>query len=142
MQALSIRQPWAWLITHGHKDIENRTWHTACRGPVLIHTGQRLDDDADYARDLASEIGVAMPQDLPLGGIVGMARIIDCVTYADSPWFCGTYGFVLADARPLPFVACPGRRKVFQVNPSILSRTNPRARGSSAMPLFDTNAKP
>lgn len=26
MKALSIRQPWAWLIANGHKDIENRTW--------------------------------------------------------------------------------------------------------------------
>jgi len=26
VMCLSIRQPWAWLITHGHKDIENRTW--------------------------------------------------------------------------------------------------------------------
>jgi len=25
MYALSIRQPWAWLIVHGWKDIENRT---------------------------------------------------------------------------------------------------------------------
>ena len=23
--ALSIQQPWAWLIVEGHKDIENRT---------------------------------------------------------------------------------------------------------------------
>ncbi|WP_245839042.1 ASCH domain-containing protein [Yersinia kristensenii] len=37
MKALSIRQPWAWLIVNGYKDIENRTWNTKCRGPVLIH---------------------------------------------------------------------------------------------------------
>ena len=37
MKALSIRQPWAWLILHGGKDIENRTWATKLRGRVLIH---------------------------------------------------------------------------------------------------------
>lgn len=29
---LSIRQPWAWLIVNGYKDIENRTWPTHFRG--------------------------------------------------------------------------------------------------------------
>jgi len=31
MKALSIRQPWAWLIIAGHKDIENRSWGTKYR---------------------------------------------------------------------------------------------------------------
>lgn len=26
MKTISIKQPWASLITHGIKDIENRTW--------------------------------------------------------------------------------------------------------------------
>ncbi len=26
MKALSIKQPWAWLICAGYKDIENRSW--------------------------------------------------------------------------------------------------------------------
>ena len=108
MQALSIRQPWAWLIAHGHKHIENRSWSTSYRGPVLIHTGKRLDQDADFARDLAAKLGVTIPDELPLGGIVGIARITDCVTDSDSHWFYGPYGFVLADARPLPFVPCRG----------------------------------
>jgi len=32
MKALSILQPWAWLVVNGHKDIENRTWGTGFRG--------------------------------------------------------------------------------------------------------------
>ena len=27
-RALSVRQPWAWAICHGWKDIENRTWRS------------------------------------------------------------------------------------------------------------------
>ena len=34
---LSIRQPWAWLVAHGWKNIENRTWQTNYRGRLLIH---------------------------------------------------------------------------------------------------------
>lgn len=41
MKALSILQPWAWLITAGHKDIENRRWWTNYRGPFLIHAGKK-----------------------------------------------------------------------------------------------------
>jgi hypothetical protein len=37
MKALSIRQPWAWLIIAGIKDIENRRWATNHRGPILVH---------------------------------------------------------------------------------------------------------
>ena len=37
MKAISIRQPWAWLIVHGYQDVENRTWSTKHRGPILIH---------------------------------------------------------------------------------------------------------
>ena len=42
MKALSIRQPWAWLIVNGHKDIENRSWPTRFRGPVLIHAAKGM----------------------------------------------------------------------------------------------------
>lgn len=34
MKALSIRQPWAWLILHAGKDIENRVWQTRFRGEL------------------------------------------------------------------------------------------------------------
>jgi hypothetical protein len=44
MKVISIRQPWASLIVIGAKDVENRTWPTRYRGPVLIHASQRADD--------------------------------------------------------------------------------------------------
>lgn len=37
MKALSIKQPWASLIVHGIKDIENRSWRTKFRGRIYIH---------------------------------------------------------------------------------------------------------
>jgi hypothetical protein len=36
MKVLVVQQPWAWLIVNKHKDIENRTWKTKHRGPLLI----------------------------------------------------------------------------------------------------------
>lgn len=43
MKALTIQQPYAWAVAHGHKTTENRTgpaWKY--RGPVAIHAGARL----------------------------------------------------------------------------------------------------
>ena len=116
MKALSIRQPWAWLIVHRHKDIENRNWPTKFRGPVLIHASKGMTRD-EYAAAFATaeEQGIELPpfEDLPRGGIVGQATIADCVQAHASPWFFGDYGFVLADAEPLPFCPCKGRLGFF-----------------------------
>src|SRR5438105_11911405 len=38
--AVSIRQPWAWLVVMGYKDVENRSWRTNHRGALLIHASK------------------------------------------------------------------------------------------------------
>jgi hypothetical protein len=45
MKILTVRQPWAWAIIHGGKDVENRTRNIAglYRGPVAIHAGLAYD---------------------------------------------------------------------------------------------------
>jgi hypothetical protein len=37
-KALTILEPFAWAICAQHKTIENRTWSTAHRGPIAIHS--------------------------------------------------------------------------------------------------------
>jgi len=44
--ALSIKQPWAELILRGRKQIEVRSWSTAYRGFVWLHTGRSRDTAA------------------------------------------------------------------------------------------------
>lgn len=114
---LSIQQPWAWLIANGKKDIENRSWPTKIRGPFLLHAGKRFDEGGwAFVRLEHPEI-----TDLPnlgefdMGGIVGEARLVDCVRASRSPWFYGPYGFVIADARPLPFFRMQGKLGLFKV---------------------------
>jgi ASCH domain len=109
VKALSIKQPWAWLIASGHKDIENRTWLTSYRGPFLIHAGKRYDGDR---RDWDWP-DIQRPEGFDMGGIVGVAELVDCVTNRRSRWFRGPYGFVIRDARPLPFRACRGALRFF-----------------------------
>lgn len=118
-KALSIMQPWAALIVHGVKDIENRGWRTDYRGPVLIHAGKRWDDDAQDAVDsyqhpvIGGDLELPDGITFPTGGIVGCAEIVDCVSASTSPWFVGEFGFILRDARPLPFMACRGKLGFF-----------------------------
>lgn len=49
MRILTVRQPWAWAIIHGQKDVENRVRNIAgnYRGPVAIHVGLR-DEEAAF----------------------------------------------------------------------------------------------
>lgn len=118
MKALSIMQPWAWLIVNGHKDIENRTWWTRFRGPVLIHAGKKYDDDFDCSYfeslDRVEHAPWTGDIDAERGGIVGECEIVDCVQRSDSEWFSGPYGFVIRNARPLPFRPCRGMLGFFE----------------------------
>lgn len=124
MKALSIRQPWAWLIVNGYKDIENRSWPTRFRGPVLIHAskGMTREEYEDVADLLAwqsgiRKMGIQLPafEELERGGIVGIATITECSAQAESPWFFGPYGFHLRDAKTLPFVPFKGALGFFDV---------------------------
>ncbi len=139
--AISVRQPWAWLIIRPDltdpeqrrqaaeqgliKDIENRNWQTKQRGRVWIHASKTLDM-VDYANtqidlknwwewgDLPDYIQLPLSSNLDLGGIIGSVEIVDCVTESDSPWFFGDYGFKLANAKPHPFTPCRGQLNFFQ----------------------------
>lgn len=37
VKVLSVKNPYAYLIIHGGKDVENRTWNTEYRGRLYIH---------------------------------------------------------------------------------------------------------
>ena len=48
LRVLTVRQPWAWSLIEGGKDVENRSRNIAgsYRGPVAIHAGlARFEDD-------------------------------------------------------------------------------------------------
>lgn len=116
MLALSIKQPWAWLIINGFKQVENRTWHTSYRGPFLIHTGKGFDRAGfDKIRVTRPDINMpASPKGFVRGGIVGEAVMVDCVSRHESEWFVGPYGFIFENIKPLPFYSCKGQLGWFQ----------------------------
>lgn len=121
LRALSIMQPWAWLIVNGHKHIENRSWPTKVRGLVAIHAGKSIDGDAcfdlavgDHPVTGAEYEFLNIPDRYQTGGIVGVAEIVDCVSASESEWFVGKFGFVLRNARPVDFIACRGQLGFFE----------------------------
>lgn len=141
MLALSIQQPWAWLIAHGHKDIENRTWQPhnpglRFRGRFLIHTGKRIDPDFEDEGGIDWSNwdwpDIAMPEEaFDLGGIIGEAEIVNVVTSSSSRWFHGPIGLVIRNARPLPFRACRGALGFF--DPDKVPEPKPRQSKQGAL---------
>lgn len=78
MKAITIIQPWASLIISGQKRVENRTWATEYRGPLLIHAGQNYDQAGyEFLRGLG--IDALGPQDAPRGVILGRVDLVDIV---------------------------------------------------------------
>ncbi|MFD2600180.1 ASCH domain-containing protein [Sphingobacterium corticis] len=102
MKALSIKQPWASLIAHGIKDIENRTWKTSYRGRIYIHASGKpsfrnltlnLSQDQMDALILYSHYNpnYSIPLDTrdktyPYAAIIGEVDIVDCVINHLSIW--------------------------------------------------------
>ena len=139
MKALSIRQPWAFLIMSGGKDIENRTWHTKFRGRFLVHAASGMTrHEFLSAFDFMAQRGIKPPFPVPpdnllRGGIIGTVELVDSVDHSDSPWYMGEKGFVLRDPRPLPFIPMKGRLGFFDV-PADAVCTCPSGDGSLRWP--------
>lgn len=119
--ALSVRQPWAWLIVNRYKPIENRTWPTKHTGRIYIHASKTMTKgDYEACRIFVAGISnVSLPDFDHLksfcGGIVGEADLVGCVTESSSDWFVGPYGHVLVSAKPLRFYPCKGTTGYFRL---------------------------
>ncbi|TGL58686.1 ASCH domain-containing protein [Leptospira ognonensis] len=115
MKAISIRQPLAYLIVNGYKDVENGSWPTSFRGKVLIHAGKKFENETYY--NVLKNLKIKLPpiEDFELGGIVGEAEIVDCVEKSKSKWFSGPYGFVMKNAKRKRFKPLKGQLGFFNV---------------------------
>lgn len=87
MYVLTLKQPWAWLVVHGPKDIENRTWVdrrvallVQQQLPFLLHAA--AGETGIYYREELAKIAtidpsvVVPPRDeLARGALIGRAKI-------------------------------------------------------------------
>jgi activating signal cointegrator 1 len=90
MKCLTVCQPYAHAIVHGAeifvpdpqaggttrqfllKRVENRSWATAYRGPLLIHAGK--------SKNWLRSWGGPQPRGMQFGAILGLVELVDCVT--------------------------------------------------------------
>lgn len=97
MKTLSIKQPWASLIAHGIKDVENRSWRTKFRGRIYIHaSAYKANQGAPIPLtfghyDLLKELNGDLADELCDGtlvrsAIIGEVDVVDCVINYDSIW--------------------------------------------------------
>jgi hypothetical protein len=138
LRALTIRQPWAWLVVHGGKLVENRDWFTRYRGRFLVHAAKGMTNDEwmgayYFAKDVGGlELANTIPgfDALERGGIIGSAELVDELDPTQGlavPWhIAGKFGFVLRHVEALPFYPCKGALNFwgsFRVREGLVERT-------------------
>lgn len=158
IRGLTLRHPWPamFLLDAEPKRLENRDWpappgvigqRIALHGGVLPKPGEKkylreirdalqwvndkqhpdINDPVDAITDeqLLSEFCVS--------GIFGVARLVECVTASDDPWFAGAYGWVLADfVRIDPPVPHKGAQGLWEVKADVLPLLRERYRAAQA----------
>lgn len=113
LPALSLKQPWAWLVVSGHKDIENRSWKTTYRGSLLIQASS--SSPAVTHEYIYEHYEVRVPDELKLGGIIGLVDVVDCVKRHPSKWkFSGRLGLDSRESPAAPVPAVQGLCRVVQ----------------------------
>lgn len=132
MKVIVIRQPWAWLIVNGLKDIENRSWRTRYRGPLLIQASTRKPSkrEMEVFRVFARKRGAKLPDKFEFGGIVGRVQLDDCVDKSRSKWFEGPVGWVVSKPKKLPFTPLKGRLGLFDPPQRVLKKLGLQAKTS------------
>lgn len=133
LRAITVRQPWAWAISHGFKPVENRNQALPSKflGEIIaIHAGHAAINDDDVA-SVAKRARVSVdPTQLATGAIVGFARLVgstrrraDLKKASDRRWFSGPHGWLLEDVtlldRPVP---CGGQLGFWRVPRSVRSK--------------------
>lgn len=129
LKALSLKQPFAWLIANGYLLVDDRSWGTQYRGPILIHASKGLYEAYYHYIKTHTDIPIPDKDKLEYGGVVGMAKLIFCgkpnqlpaaMNREYSAHFShvpqGYYGFLFADATPLPLMPGPGKLGIFEID--------------------------
>lgn len=143
MKAISILQPWAWLIVRPDvidpaaradlyrrgwiKDVENRKWRSSYRGEFLVHAGKTWGreqiSDLEWVRDHYQDI--LLPDQYNLGGFIGRASAAPSVPSSTSRWFMGPNGIPVNQASPIEFMPYRGQLGWFDVPAAIAAQTRP-----------------
>ena len=127
-RALSIRQPWCWLILDGHKTIEVRHWATPFRGYFALHASKIFDEDGfEYLKSLMS---IPAREEYPKGVICGYAYLFEVKDFSDRDvftllkdrhlnnpdwWHPSMHGFVLQEITLIPHIVSKGKLGLYKL---------------------------
>ena len=95
MKALTLHQPWAWLVAFGMKEVETRRWSTNYRGPLAIHAGKEHDGDGKILH-------------LRMNSVRGCPAV--CPAFKDLPFGCVMATCNLVAVLPTHIVEVEARR--------------------------------
>lgn len=147
--ALTIRQPWAAMISDGYKTVENRRWVTHHTGLLAIHAAAGAGPRRDQEHAIATAARLAgLPRDVVersmevRGAVVAVARLTGVCSLSlgvppgaplacgCGPWaFPGQRHFRLSGVRALPEpVPCRGAQQLWQLPDDVYDAVLPTAR--------------
>ena len=99
MIAITVKQPWASLIVHGIKDIENRIWPCPKKyigQRVLIHASavpvEMINPNSVFTKKQWDSFSLGFQREIICGNgyvnsaIIGSVEIVDCVVNHPSIW--------------------------------------------------------
>lgn len=135
LRCLAVRQPAAWAIVTGAKDIENRTWTTDYRGPVVILASATKNE----VNRLAKEHDLR-PRDFAYGALIGVADLVDVRPLSEeleaNPWAWGPHCWVFQNARafrePIPL---KGKLNLFVLPPDVARKAEAQIASASPVEL-------
>ena len=82
MKAITVLQPWAWLLATGKKRCETRSWKTNYRGEILIHAGKKnmtnIMRQTFFEAMYMKQAGV-FNTEMITEAIIGKANPVNCV---------------------------------------------------------------
>lgn len=143
IKALSLKQPYAWLIANGYLLVDDRTWGTGYRGVMLIHASKGIYEEYYDYLVVNTDIPLPSKDKLGYGGVVGIAKLVLCARPDEIPstltreqrsHFNGVprdgFGFLFENAKPLELMPCPGKLGIFEIDMDALLDAPPPAQAA------------
>ena len=140
VKCLVVRQPWAWALVVGAKDVENRSWTTDYRGPIVIQ--------ASAAKTIVNQVNSSSelplpPMDFDYGSLIGVVDLLDVVPLSEplesNRWAWGPYCWKVGNARrfakPIP---AKGKLKLYSLASGLAERAQAAIVGAEVVHLDST----
>lgn len=128
MKVISIKEPFATLLTKNIKHIETRSWKTKYRGELYIHASKKT-----WTKKHASNALLELTKDLEFnyGNIIGKGTLVDCIymdeafieeiknnpqEYACGEYKVGRYAWILENVEAITPIPAKGQLNIWNYN--------------------------